>query len=156
MTAGEVAAKVRDAMSTAVTTLRADSPVQAAASVLAAHGRSVAPVVDGGGRLVGMVTAADLACCPDLPEGWQAEVDPEAVVAAVMTHRPVRAQPEDDLAEVVGTMLDAGIRAVPVIDGGRVVGILTRCDVLRLVAARQPRAGRAWPGSTGPVSREHA
>jgi CBS domain-containing protein len=42
--------------------------------------------------------------------------------------------PEDDLADVVAMMLDARIRSVPVVQEGRLVGVLTQRDVLRTVA----------------------
>ncbi|GAA4677604.1 hypothetical protein GCM10023215_07930 [Pseudonocardia yuanmonensis] len=125
--------KVRDAMAASVTTLRPDTPLQAAASILAAHGHRAAPVVDDEGHLVGVVGEADLTC-GHLPNGWAVEIDPECVVAAVMTHRPPSAGPDDDLADVVNEMLEKGVRAVPVVDGHDVVGIVTKQDVLRLVA----------------------
>jgi predicted transcriptional regulator len=128
--------QVQEAMTTSVTAVRADTPVPIAASVLASSGRSMVPVVDATGAPVGTVTAAQLGSTLDtsLDRG---EIDPEAVVAAVMTHRPVTVHADDDLADVVACMLDHGLRAVPVVDDGRLVGILTRCDVLRQGAGRQ-------------------
>lgn len=98
-----------------------------ARAVLASGGAGVAPVVDGGGRLVGVVTRADLAG-PILPNGWQLELDPEAVVSAVMTHHADPATPDEDLAEVVDRMRGRKLRAVPVVDGGRVVGVVPSVD----------------------------
>jgi CBS domain-containing protein len=46
-------------------------------------------------------------------------------------------RPEDDLADVVALMLDAGLRSVPIVDDGKLVGIVTRRDVLRVVARRE-------------------
>jgi CBS domain-containing protein len=133
--------KVRDAMSASVTTVRSDTPLQAAASVLASHGHCAAAVVDHEGHLVGVASRADLARGSLRPDAWTAEIDPECVVAAVMTHAPVSARPDDDLADVVGEMLAEELSAVPVVDDDQVIGIVTRPDVLRLVAERRLSSG---------------
>jgi CBS-domain-containing membrane protein len=54
-----------------------------------------------------------------------------------MTPAPLSARPEDDLADVVAQMLDRGVRSVPVVDHGELVGMVSRCDVLRCVARRE-------------------
>jgi CBS domain-containing protein len=54
-----------------------------------------------------------------------------------MTPGPAARRPEDDLADVVGLMLDARLRSVPIVDDGMLVGIVTRRDVLRVVARRE-------------------
>ena len=46
-------------------------------------------------------------------------------------------RPEDDLADVVALMLDARLRSVPIVEDGKLVGIVTRRDVLRVVARRE-------------------
>jgi CBS domain-containing protein len=43
-------------------------------------------------------------------------------------------RPDDDFADVVSTMLDAGIRSVPIVEDGRMVGVVSRRHVLRVVA----------------------
>jgi CBS domain-containing protein len=146
--------KVRDVMTTAVTTLRSDTPIQAAAATLVSHGHTAAPVVDSAGALVGVVSEADLVRGRIMPEGWQVEVEPEAVVAAVMSHGVIGATPEDDLADIVARMLDEHLRAMPVLDEGRIVGIVTRRDVLRLVAHRQLLSEQAWTARTAMASND--
>ncbi|RTL69522.1 MAG: CBS domain-containing protein [Pseudonocardiaceae bacterium] len=125
--------KVRDVMR-AVDVVQADTPIQTARRVLAAGGVEVAPVVDGEHRVVGLVTCADLAD-PMLPNGWQIELDPEAVVAAVMAHHPTTAGPDDDLVGVVAAMRDRELAAVPVVDGDRVTGVVLLTDAAHLVGA---------------------
>ncbi|MCE3555151.1 CBS domain-containing protein [Pseudonocardia sp. RS11V-5] len=95
------------------------------------------------------MSEADLTRARSLPNGWMVEIDPECVVGAVMTHRPVSAGPDDDLADVVATMLDSGLRAVPIVDADAVVGILTPRDVLRLVADRRCRRNKAGRIASG-------
>lgn len=50
---------------------------------------------------------------------------------------PAAMRPEDDLADVTALMLDARLRSVPIVEDGELVGILTRRDVLRVVARRE-------------------
>jgi len=59
----------------------------------------------------------------------------------VMTRDPICLGPDADLAEVVSAMLDAGIRSVPIVENGRPVGIVSRRDVLRVVARGRAAAG---------------
>lgn len=146
--------KVRDVMTTTVTTLQAGTPIQAAAATLVSHGHSAAPVIDHTGALVGVATEADLVRGRIAPDGWQVELDPEAVVSTVMTREVLAAAPDDDLADVVARMLDDHLRAMPVVEHDAVVGILTRRDVLRLVAHRRLQSEEAWSGRTEMASHD--
>jgi CBS domain-containing protein len=147
--------KVKDVMSSPVITVRPDTPVHAAAALMVSHGFTALPVVDAGRSLLGIATEADLARGRIVPDGWVVGDDgPEPTVAAQMTSRPLTAHPDDDLADVVATMLDRGIRSVPVVAGGELLGIVSRRDVLRCVARREVtsdevRARRAVTGSLG-------
>jgi CBS domain-containing protein len=69
---------------------------------------------------------------------------PEPRVAALMTPVPKTMGPRDDLADVVTLMLDSGIRSVPILDNGRLVGIVSRRDVLRAVARRELTSEDVW------------
>ena len=60
-----------------------------------------------------------------------------------MTPQPVTVRPTDELADVAALLLDHGVRAAPVVESGRLVGIVSRHDVLRCVAQRRPVAHRA-------------
>ena len=66
-----------------------------------------------------------------------------------MTSAPTTMRSGDDLADVVTVMLDARIRSVPIVDDGELVGIVTRRDVLRLVARREPVFGDRTPRRFG-------
>ncbi len=129
--------KARDVMTSPVITLRPDAPVPAAAALLCSHGFTAAPVVDAGGRLVGIASEADLVRGRIAPDGWAITPGPEPAVQEVMTPSPAAMRPEDDLADVVAMMLDARLRSVPIVDDGKLVGIVTRRDVLRVVARRE-------------------
>ena len=93
-----------------------------------------------GGTLgwVKCVTEANLTRDQIRPEGWLppatwAKPIPQKVRNA-MTGVPVGMSPESDLADVVSLMLEANFRSIPVVDDGDLVGIVSRRDVLRVVA----------------------
>jgi CBS domain-containing protein len=129
--------KARDVMTSPVITFRPSAPVPAAAALLCSHGFTAAPVVDARGRLIGIASEADLVRGRIAPEGWVIEQRPDATVEEVMTPAPATMRSEDDLADVVALMLDSPVRSVPIVDNGKLVGIVTRRDVLRVVARRE-------------------
>ena len=135
--------RARDVMSSPVITLRPDTPLHGAAALLVSHGFTAAPVVTAEGRVVGIATEADLLRGRITPEGT-VDHRPAPTVATVMTESPHTFQPEDDLADVVALMLDRRIRTVPIIDDGRLVGIVSRRDVLRCVARRELTSADVW------------
>lgn len=129
--------KVRDVMSSPAITVPERTPLRAAAALLVAHGFTGAPVVGGEGQLVGVVTEADLVRGQVPPDGWTRADPPDLSVGDVMSPLPLVTRPDDDLADVVATMLDKHIRTLPVVDDGVLVGVLSRRDVLRCVARRE-------------------
>lgn len=151
-----------DVMTNPVITLRPHLPTRAAAALLVSHGFTAAPVVDAEGRVLGMATEADLIRGRVLPEGGPVEAAERDVVASVMTPGVVAMRSDDDLAAVVSAMLANGIRSVPIVDDGHLVGIVSRRDVLRCVARGEltaeevgaRRAGRPEP--VGPSSSARA
>ena len=62
---------------------------------------------------------------------------PEPTVGQVMTPSVTAMSPEADLADVVALMLDDGIRSVPIMEDGRLVGVVSARDALRVVANRE-------------------
>ena len=129
--------RVRDVMTTPVLSVPLRTPLQAAAALLVAHGFTAAPVVDDDGRLVGIVTEADLVRGQIPPHGWVGAQPANPPVSEVMTPTPLAGRPEDDLADVVATMLETRSRTLPIVEDGVLVGILSRRDVLRCVARRE-------------------
>jgi CBS domain-containing protein len=93
--------------------------------------------VDAAGALVGIASEADLMRGRIVPDGWVVPPEPDPSVGEVMTTAPAAMRPEDDLADVVARMLDARTRSVPIVEDGKLVGIVTRRDVLRVVARRE-------------------
>ena len=126
-----------DVMTSPVITLRPNAPVHAAAALLCSHGFTSAPVVDPAGALVGIASEADLMRGRIVRDGSVVPPEPDSTVGEVMTPASAAMRPEDDLADVVALMLDARTRSVPIVEEGKLVGIVTRRDVLRVVARRE-------------------
>jgi predicted transcriptional regulator len=64
----------------------------------------------------------------DLPEPVRLRV------TDVMTHLPVCVAPADDVARAVEYLVDTQVKSLPVVDRDRVVGIVSRCDVIAVLA----------------------
>jgi len=81
------------------------------------------------GRLVGIITERDLARA--LSDG----VDPvETPVADYMTAEPVTVSPDTEASAAAAAMLDLGVRHLPVMEEGRVVGMVSSRDLLSIEA----------------------
>ena len=129
--------RARDLMSSPPVTVRADTPAKAAIALLAAHGFTALPVVDGDDTLIGLVTEADLLhdrVLADPRTPHEPIPAPEQLVGSLMTPRPRTVPPGTDVARVASLMLEQHLRSLPVTDGNRVVGVLTRRDLLRVLA----------------------
>lgn len=129
--------RARDVMTTPVVTVTPDTAVKDAANLVASHGFTALPVLDDD-RLVGIVTEADL-IRDRFPHDARYRHDndrptvPGITVADVMT-TPVSAMAATtDVADLITTMLDKRIRAMPIVDGAGLVGIVTRRDLVRVI-----------------------
>lgn len=131
--------RARDIMSSPVHTVTHTASVESAAQLMAAKAVTALPVVDGEGHLVGMVSESDLlwhrvprdptALVRRLPGTDPA--DRPGMVTEVMSPRPLTTCPDVDVAEIAETMLSSDVRSIPVLDGGALVGIISRRDILR-------------------------
>jgi len=138
--------KVRDVMTKDVVSIRPFATLKEAAELLVQHRISGLPVVDGDGRVVGVLSEGDILFrereAPE-PKGLLArllEVEPldvkwklEAHTAgAAMTAPPVTISPRKAVSEAASVMIDAGVNRLPVVDDeGRLLGIVTRADLVR-------------------------
>lgn len=142
-------------MTRPVVTIPADATVYAAADILLGARISAAPVVDADGKLVGIVSEADLMNRPEsgtVPgRSWlQRLLAPEAVlardflrshshrVADVMTRDVVTAEEQTDLKEIASLMQSRRIKRVPIVRDGKVVGIVSRANLLQGLLACEP------------------
>ncbi|HEY7596098.1 MAG TPA: CBS domain-containing protein [Actinophytocola sp.] len=134
--------RARDIMTSPVITVRPDCTIKKAAGLLAAHGFTALPVVDDDDRLIGIVTEADL-LRDRIPLDPRAHILPgyEPATGAVTTtvgevmSTPVTAMgPGTDVALLAAALLDAHQRSMPIVEGSKVVGVVTRRDIVATVA----------------------
>ena len=145
--------KVADWMNTHPITTHPDESVATARGLLEKFRINQLPVVDQW-RLVGIVTDRDLrdafpsvfsAAAASAGRG-RAEMDPTRVrVSAVLTTNVLTVAPTDTVTHAAGLMRNERIGALPVVEDGRVVGVLTRSDVL--AAFLDASDGRSEPVS---------
>ena len=119
--------KVSEIMSGRVVTICQDEPVIAAARLLKRMNLGALPVTDRSGRLRGMLTDRDIVLrC--VASGADAR---ELRLADIMTRGVVTAEPETEVAEAARTMGGGQVRRLPVVEGGKLVGMLSLADMAR-------------------------
>jgi CBS domain-containing protein len=146
-----------DVMVNAVITVKPDATVQEAAQLMLAHRVSGLPVVDDSANLIGIISEGDLlrrapegtwpkAWGPPPRRGWAKllmapeESDTEYVaqhdrkVSNVMTRDVVSAVPEASITDVAALLVHHRIKRVPIIQDGRVVGIVSRANIVEALA----------------------
>ena len=141
------AMSVRDRMSRHVATVRPEASLSAAAVLMRERRVRHLPVVDGVGRLVGILTARDLRQALFAPAVLAGHTDLPALldtltVGDVMTRGVVSVRAVTPIRDAARVMYERRCGALPVVEGGRLVGILTETDVLR---AFQELLGDAMP-----------
>ncbi len=132
----EAGIRVKDCMSRSAATIHSDALVRGAVEMMKKRRIRHLPVVDRERRLVGIVTDRDLRQVvfdPAVQErlGNLGEALGTLTVRDVMTWGVVTVQPETEIRQAARLMREQKIGALPVVDGERVVGILTETDVLR-------------------------
>lgn len=148
----------RDLMTREVVTVRPDLPVTALARLLADRGISSVPVTKASGELLGIVTEADLlrrlAAEEDRPVSWVGRlfgnVNEQAeryarthglLAQDVMTTALVTADSDATAAHCARLMEQHRIKRLPVLHEGRLVGVVSRADLLRAVLIPPERVG---------------
>lgn len=146
--------QARDLMTTEVVSVAPDTPVREVARLLLTHQISAVPVVDAAGMVVGMVSEGDLVGRSDaereLRRDWWlallAEGEPlspdflaglrsdHRTAGDVMTAPVVRITEATDAAEIAALLAQYRIKRVPVVRDGKLVGIVSRADLLRAMA----------------------
>lgn len=146
---------VSDVMSRDVITLRPDQGVEEAADVLASHGIGAAPVVDAEGSIVGLLRDEDLIVSearlhvptvlsflgtefmlPNQIKRFEDELAKVvgSTVSDRMTTDLVTVEPDASLEDLATLMHDRSMTHVPVLEAGRLVGIVARGDLVRFLA----------------------
>jgi acetoin utilization protein AcuB len=120
-------------------TIKASDSLLAATRILKEKGFKHLPVLDGNGALVGVVTDRDLKRA-SASDATTLEVHEllylldKLKIEQVMTRKPVSVTTQETVQNAAKLMVEKKIGCLPVVDGGKVAGILTKDDLLRLVA----------------------
>jgi CBS domain-containing protein len=141
-----------DVMVTNVITVTPETSVQEAAQALLDNRISGAPVVDGKGAVVGILSEGDLIRRAESGtrrhrSSWLEFLTGKEVLAAefvkehsrkvadVMTSDVITASPTTSLLEIADTLEKNGIKRVPIVDHGKLVGIVSRANLLQALAS---------------------
>ena len=143
----------KDLMTSPVVTVPPDATVGFAARRMLDCDVSALPVVDGGDNLVGILTHSDFGLHPryrpladNVYSLMGATTSPrhmedvsrrvrDTLVGDVMERHVFTVKAEDSIAHLTELMLRQNVHRLPVMDGGRLVGIVTRHDFLKLIAS---------------------
>ncbi len=146
--------KAREVMTPDPVTVGPETPVEEIARLIVAHRINGVPVVDAAGNLLGLVTEGDLVhraaderleprtslwkenfwrsvfrrrgAEPDKAEGRTA--------AEVMTREAVTVTPETDVVLVARLLIEHAVKALPVVEGRRLVGMVSRFDLVKCLS----------------------
>ncbi len=141
----------REIMTTRVLAVQPDDWAQHAVQIMADNDISGMPVVNGLGELVGIITESDLLLIektapPKVKTAlYGLWLEPDRMVEEdaqrrglrvmdVMTRHVISFAPEASLLDIARTMHDKGIKRVPIVETGKLVGLISRHDIIRALA----------------------
>jgi CBS domain-containing protein len=152
-----MAERISEIMDSSAATVAPDASVEDVVAALREHQLPGLPVVDAGGQLVGIVTEADLVLPDDegdlhIPHyvnlfGGTVFLEPlgrfeerlrkafAATAEDMMTRKPDTVGPDTSVREAARLIHESGHNRLPVVEDGRLVGVVTRLDVLGALAA---------------------
>jgi len=130
--------RAHEIMTRSVATVHTDTPVRQAAALMSERNVTSLPVLDEDDRVVGIVSEADL-IRDRMPHDLRSHLrpeehdqpDPARLVRDIMTDAVVCMGENADTADLAALMLDNNVRAVPIVDGAQLLGIVSRRDLLR-------------------------
>ncbi len=115
----------RDIMTRTVATIHPEASAQEAAQLLYQKRISGAPVVDADDKIIGIITEADII----------SKVNREGLgVADIMSHEIIAVGEETPVNEIAALLTERKIKRVPVVCDGKLVGIVSRADIVHAVA----------------------
>lgn len=163
--------RVREIMTPEPVTVRPTTPLRELVELLINRDYRAVPVVDEAGRLLGIVTNSDLIERGGLrmrvellgaldPAALAHELDAlaagGATAADVMTRQVVTVSPDERVATAAHLMVSRRLKRLPVVDAaGRLVGILSRADILRTIGegySLTEAPGLVLPAQAGPIA----
>jgi CBS domain-containing protein len=140
----------REIMTSPVITVSPDTPFGNMVEIMLQHKISGLPVVDEGGRLVGIVTEADLLLKEEEPRAQPALIPwhgsslrlerirdrhrkaAGTTAGVLMTENVISATEDATAHQLAHLMLARDVNRIPIVRDGRVVGIVTRADILKV------------------------
>lgn len=128
--------RVAELMQTEVQTVPSDAVVNDAVVTLAEFRISALPVVDGTGRMVGVISSTDVLASEEEAEDQRARetLFEGTFVRDLMTPRPLTISPDAEVKEAAQQMLYADVHRLFVTEGERLIGVISTTDIMRAVA----------------------
>jgi CBS domain-containing protein len=149
---GAVAQLVRDVMTSRVVTVRSDEQVSDAVERMTRYGFSALPVVTPSFRLVGIVSLLDVLRYREEYGAAGSEADGHVRVEQIMNPDVLSMSATANAAVVAQRLRSHGeLRVMPVVQGGTLVGVVTRSDLLRHRGGSRRGGGRRFFGSSRDV-----
>jgi CBS-domain-containing membrane protein len=144
--------KAEDVMVSTVITVGVNASIGEVAAILLNNHISAAPVVDEKGELVGIVSEGDLMRRPEIgttkrhswwlqliSNKWASATEyiksHSRKVADVMTRDLITAKPDTPLGDIAGLLERNQIKRVPIVEGGKLVGIVSRANILQALSS---------------------
>jgi len=151
---------VEQVMTRKVITATPATPIHEAAGLMVAHAISGLPVVDGAGRVVGVISEGDLIMRQKgrervpwwrlffqdgerLAREYQKAVG--TTVGEVMTPAVISVSPDLPIESAAGILERHHVRRLPVVTAGRLVGVVSRGDLIKALSAVQPATAASPP-----------
>jgi CBS domain-containing protein len=154
--------RAKNVMTQSVVCLDTKSSIFDAAELLIGAGLSAVPVVDDQGKMVGIVSEADLVRRAEIGttarKSWLARLAADDAasarefvqshsrrIAEVMTRDVVTADRNAELGTLVALMEKHNVKRIPIVEGGAIVGIVSRADLLRALLSREAEGRMVQP-----------
>ena len=140
---------VRGIMKESPATCSPSDSLHRAAEVLWNADCGMVPIVEGDGRLVGVITDRDICMAT-----YFRDLSPSAIdVGGTMSHTLHTAKPDDTIETVVRLMAERQTRRIPIVEGEKLVGIVALADIARLVKSLESSsASRALAQTLAAIS----
>ncbi len=127
--------RAKDIMSTTVTTVHEYANVMEVIKLLVDHNVTGLPVVDDSGRLLGMVTEKDILMLLLYDPNVKGKT-----VTDLMTTEIVHFDEDENLMSIFESLVKSNFRRVPILSEGRLVGIVSRRDIIKFLSAKARKA----------------
>jgi CBS domain-containing protein len=118
---------VLDARGRQVISVRPETPVKHAVGLFVMHGIGSVPVVDSGGKLIGIFTERDVL----YGDFHDCEKFHQRLISDVMTREPITCCADDDVGDIMEAMARQGIGQMPVVRSEELIGVVSLGDIIK-------------------------